>query len=29
MVRMHEDDASDEASSPLGIEAEIEVDIIG
>ncbi len=26
MVRMHQDDASDEASRPLGIEAEVEVD---
>ncbi len=25
-VRMHQDDASDEASRPLGIEAEVEVD---
>ncbi len=27
MVQMHQDDTSDEASRPLGIEAEIEVDI--
>ncbi len=26
MVQMHQDDASDEASRPLGIEAEGEVD---
>ncbi len=26
MVRMHQDDASDEANRPLGIEAEVEVD---
>ncbi len=26
MVRMHQDDASDEASRLLGIEAEVEVD---
>ncbi len=26
-VRMHQDDASDEASRPLGIEAEVEVDV--
>ncbi len=26
MVRMHQDDASDEASRPLEIEAEVEVD---
>ncbi len=26
MVRMYQDDASDEASRPLGIEAEVEVD---
>ncbi len=26
MVRIHQDDASDEASRPLGIEAEFEVD---
>ncbi len=26
MVRMHQDDTSDEASRPLGIEAEVEVD---
>ncbi len=26
MVRMHQDDASDKASKPLGIEAEVEVD---
>ncbi len=26
MVRMHQDDASDKASRPLGIEAEVEVD---
>ncbi len=26
MVQMHQDDASDEASRPLGIEAEVEVD---
>ncbi len=26
MVRMHHDDARDEASRPLGIEAEVEVD---
>ncbi len=25
-VRMHQDDASDEASRPLGIKAEVEVD---
>ncbi len=25
MVQMHQDDASDEASRPLGIEAEVEV----
>ncbi len=27
MVRMHQDDASDEASRLLGIEAEVEVDV--
>ncbi len=27
MVRMYQDDASDEASRPLGIEAEVEVDV--
>ncbi len=27
MVQMHQDDASDEASRPLGIEAEVEVDV--
>ncbi len=27
MVRMHQDDASDEASRPLGIKAEVEVDV--
>ncbi len=27
MVQMHQDDASDEASRPFGIEAEVEVDI--
>ncbi len=26
MIQMHQDDASDEASRPLGIEAEVEVD---
>ncbi len=26
MVRMHQDDASDKVSRPLGIEAEVEVD---
>ncbi len=26
MIQMHQDDASDKASSPLGIEAEVEVD---
>ncbi len=26
MVRMYQDDASDEASRPLGIESEVEVD---
>ncbi len=26
MVQMHQDDASDEASRPLGIEAEVELD---
>ncbi len=26
MVQMHQDDASDEASRPLGIEAKVEVD---
>ncbi len=26
MVRMHQDDASDEANRPLGIEAEVKVD---
>ncbi len=26
MVRMYQDDASDEANRPLGIEAEVEVD---
>ncbi len=26
MVQMHQDDASDEANRPLGIEAEVEVD---
>ncbi len=26
MIRMHQDDASDEASRPLRIEAEVEVD---
>ncbi len=26
MVQIHQDDASDEASRPLGIEAEVEVD---
>ncbi len=26
MVRTHQDDASDETSRPLGIEAEVEVD---
>ncbi len=26
MVRMHQDDASDEVSRPLGIEAEVKVD---
>ncbi len=26
MVQMHQDDASDKASKPLGIEAEVEVD---
>ncbi len=26
MVQMHQDDASDEASRPLGIESEVEVD---
>ncbi len=29
MVQMHQDDASDEASRPLGIEAEVEVDVGG
>ncbi len=29
MVQMHQDDASDETSRPLGIEAEIEVDVGG
>ncbi len=29
MVQMHRDDASDEASRPLGIEAEVEVDAWG
>ncbi len=29
MVRIHQDDASDEASRPLGIEAEVEVDVKG
>ncbi len=28
-VRMHQDDASDEASRPLGIEAEVEIDVGG
>ncbi len=28
-VRMHQDDVSDEASRPLGIEAEVEVDVGG
>ncbi len=27
MVQMHQDDASDEVCRPLGIEAEVEVDI--
>ncbi len=27
MVQMHQDNASDEASSPLGIEAEFEVEV--
>ncbi len=27
MVRMYQDDASDEASRPLGIEAEVEVEV--
>ncbi len=27
MVQMHQDDASDKASRPLGIEAEVEVDV--
>ncbi len=27
IVRMHQDDASDEASRPLGIEAGVEVDV--
>ncbi len=27
MVQMDQDDASDEASRPLGIEAEVEVDV--
>ncbi len=26
MVRMHQDDASDEASRPLGLEAEVEIE---
>ncbi len=26
IIQMHQDDASDEASRPLGIEAEVEVD---
>ncbi len=26
MIRIYQDDASDEASGPLGIEAEVEVD---
>ncbi len=29
MVQMHQDDASDEASRPLGIETEVEVDVGG
>ncbi len=29
MVQMHKDDASDEASRPLGIETEVEVDVGG
>ncbi len=28
-VRMHQDDTSDEAGRPLGIEAEVEVDVGG
>ncbi len=27
MVQMHQDDASDEASRPLGIETEVEVEV--
>ncbi len=27
MIRMYQDDASDEASRPLGIKAEVEVDV--
>ncbi len=27
MVRMHQDDASDEASRPLGIEVEVKIDV--
>ncbi len=27
MVQMHQDDASDKASKPLGIEVEVEVDV--
>ncbi len=27
MVRMHQDDASDEASRPLGLEAEVEIEV--
>ncbi len=27
MIRMHQDDASDEVSRPLGIETEIEVEV--
>ncbi len=29
MIRIHQDDASDEASRLLGIEAEVEVDDLG
>ncbi len=28
MVQMHQDDASDEVNRPLGIEAEVEVDVL-
>ncbi len=28
-VQMHQDDASDKASKPLGIEAEVEIDVGG